>query len=70
MSRGLAARSLLAAALLLGCAACAETKEEVETSESVPVAVQPARRGTIKATVWATGIVKPAPDAEMIVTAP
>ncbi|MBI3450607.1 MAG: efflux RND transporter periplasmic adaptor subunit [Acidobacteria bacterium] len=63
-------RAAFTLALLLGTAACAEPKEEIETSESVPVAVQQVRRGTIKATVWATGIVKPAPDAEMIVTAP
>jgi RND family efflux transporter MFP subunit len=64
------AAPLLAAALALAALACHEAKEEMETTDAVPVAVRAARRGTIDASVWATGIVKPEPGAELIVTAP
>jgi RND family efflux transporter MFP subunit len=36
----------------------------------VPVAAQPARRGTLRAIIRTTGVVTPAADAEFIVTAP
>ena len=58
------------AAVTLCVLACGEATEEIETSDKVPVTVVAARRGAIHATVWATGIVKPAPGAELIVTAP
>jgi len=54
----------------LALTACAEPAEEIETTEKVPVVVQPVRRGAIRGSVRATGIVKPAPGAELLVTAP
>jgi RND family efflux transporter MFP subunit len=56
---------------LLPLAACgAPPKEEVETTAAVPVTVQTARRGAIHRVVQATGLVKPATGAELVVTAP
>ncbi|HXO20173.1 MAG TPA: efflux RND transporter periplasmic adaptor subunit [Thermoanaerobaculia bacterium] len=46
------------------------TSEVVETTDRVPVTVALARRGPIRATVLVTGTVKPAPGAELAVTAP
>jgi RND family efflux transporter MFP subunit len=57
-------------ALSLAAVACSKPAEEIETTDKVPVTVQVARRGTLRASVWATGIVKPEPGAELIVTAP
>jgi membrane fusion protein (multidrug efflux system) len=62
---------LLALLVLLPLTACgAPPKEEVETTAAVPVSVQAARRGAIHRVVQATGIVKPATGAELLVTAP
>lgn len=51
-----------------GCSRAAP--EEVESDTVVPVSVEPARLGTIRAAVHATGTVTPAPGAELLVVAP
>ncbi len=70
MTRAL--RPLIAAtvltALAIGCAV--DSDEKLETSDSVTVTVQPARRGAIRDSVRVTGIVSPAPGAELLITAP
>ena len=58
----------LVALLTTGCAE--QASEQAETSASVPVTVQPARVGDIQAIVVATGVVTPAPGADLIITAP
>jgi membrane fusion protein (multidrug efflux system) len=51
--------------------ACGGTPaEQVDTTAPVPVTVQAARRGAIHRVVQATGLVKPATGAELVVTAP
>lgn len=51
--------------------ACGGTPaEQVDTTAPVPVTVQAARRGAIHRVVQATGLVKPATGAELMVTAP
>src|SRR5918993_3425586 len=58
----------------LGCAACrreappAEAPNDAEIA--VPVAAQPARRGSLRAIIRTTGVVTPAAGAEFIATAP
>ena len=59
---------LLLAVLPLACGAPA--KEAVDTTAPVPVTVQAARRDAIHRVVQATGLVKPATGAELVVTAP
>ncbi|HKQ62467.1 MAG TPA: efflux RND transporter periplasmic adaptor subunit [Candidatus Polarisedimenticolaceae bacterium] len=62
-------RVVLSGVLLL--AACAGRGEEaLETSEEVPVKTAAAHRGTIRAVVEATGIVRSASGAELLVLAP
>jgi RND family efflux transporter MFP subunit len=63
-------RRLVLPVLLLLAACGAPPKEEVETTAAVPVSVQAARRGAIHRVVQATGLVKPATGAELVVTAP
>lgn len=58
----------LMAAAVLACHKKAE--EEVATEETVSVEVAPARTGTIRAVITATGTVEPAPGADFTVTAP
>ena len=58
----------LASALLAACSRGAS--EEVATTDRVPVTVATAVRGPIRAAVRVTGTVKPAPGAELQVTAP
>lgn len=70
MAGGSFVRLVAVVAVSLAALACGDAREEIETSDKVPVTVVAARRGAIRATVWATGIVKPAPGAELIVTAP
>ena len=61
----------LAAAGLLALAACrARPVEEIESSDKVPVVTKTAWRGAIRTVAGATGLVRPAPGAEQIVTAP
>ena len=67
--------ALLACPALLGTlalAACggAAPPEEVESETVVPVKVEPAQTGDIRAVLHATGTVAPAPGAELIVIAP
>lgn len=67
-------RGLLAALLLLviaGGAACrGASTEEIETTTAVTVKTAAAATGTIRGLVHATGLVTPAPGAELIVVAP
>ena len=53
-----------------GSACRTETAEEVETTTAVAVKTTPATRGAIRGVVHATGIVGPAPGAEIVVVAP
>ena len=56
---------------LLALAGCAhENAEEVESETVVPVTAADARRGSITAITRVTGVVVPAPGAELIVIAP
>jgi RND family efflux transporter MFP subunit len=59
---------LLAPLLLTACHKAAS--EQVEATAPVPVAVQAARQGAIHSTFSASGLIKPAAGAELIVTAP
>jgi RND family efflux transporter MFP subunit len=62
-------------ALAVSAAICAgactqSTPEEVESEAVVPVQTAAAEKGTIRGVVHATGLVTPAPGAELIVIAP
>jgi len=74
MTRSLDTRRLLPLAGLFGVltfGACAQpTPEEVESEAIVPVRTEAAETGSIRGIVHATGIVSPAPGAELIVVAP
>jgi cobalt-zinc-cadmium efflux system membrane fusion protein len=63
-------RRLLLLALPLLAACHAAPTEQVETTAPVPVTLQTAHRGTIRRVISATGTVKPATGAELVVTAP
>jgi len=67
-----AGRLLLALAFaLLTLTACGgRPGEQVETTAPVPVVTQPVRRGAIRRLIPATGIVKPAAGADLLVTVP
>ena len=53
---------------LIASSACRkQAAEEVETTTAVTVTTATAERGTIRGAVHATGVVAPAPDAELIV---
>ena len=61
----------LAMSAALGAGACTQsTPEEVESEAVVPVRTVAAEKGTIRGVVRATGLVTPAPGAELIVIAP
>ncbi|MEP7116082.1 MAG: efflux RND transporter periplasmic adaptor subunit [Acidobacteriota bacterium] len=60
--------ALTALAPIAGCAR--EAPEEVASVTVVPVEVEAAQRGDIRAVVRATGLVTPAPGAELLVVAP
>lgn len=63
--------SLLAAVTTLAVACGGgESGQDVETTTPVPVVVETARLGVIRAIVSATGTVTPAPDAEWTINAP
>jgi RND family efflux transporter MFP subunit len=47
-----------------------QTPEEIESEAPVVVKVTPATLGTIRAVIHATGVVSPAPGAELLVVAP
>ena len=53
-----------------GAACGARSAEEVETATAVTVKTASAERGAIRGVVHATGIVSPAPGAELVVIAP
>jgi RND family efflux transporter MFP subunit len=53
-----------------GSACGTQTAEEVETAAAVTVTTAPAVRGTIRGLVHATGVVSPAPGADLVVVAP
>jgi multidrug efflux pump subunit AcrA (membrane-fusion protein) len=62
---------LAVVALAIATAACSkQTAEETESEAPVPVKVEGARIGSIRAVLHATGIINPAPEGEMIVIAP
>ena len=68
-------RAWTAAAVLLGLAATVSAcgkraEEEIETTGVVPVSVESAHKGTIRAVVTAAAIVKPASGAEIDVAPP
>jgi RND family efflux transporter MFP subunit len=56
--------------LIVGSACTEQAADEVETTTPVTVRTATAARETIRAVVHATGVVAPAPDAELIVIAP
>ena len=55
---------------LIATACRKQAAEEVETTTAVTVTTATAERGTIRGAVHATGVVTPAPGAELIVVAP
>jgi len=66
---------ILAALVMMALAAAAggcskPSTQEVQTEDKVPVVTRPATRGTIRPLVMATGMVKPATGAELLVSAP
>jgi RND family efflux transporter MFP subunit len=64
-------RLVLCWCLCLVAGACTrDSAEEVETSTAVTVTTATIQRGTIRGLVHASGVVGPAPDAELIVVAP
>jgi len=67
-----AARRVLCAVITAALAASCnrEAPEEVESDTVVPVMTQPASTGSIRAVIHATGLVTPAPGAELVVIAP
>ena len=66
-----AIRAVFAVILLAAAAACGKpAPEEVETTTAVPVKAEPATTGSIRGVVHATGVVNPAPGAELVVIAP
>ena len=69
-SRTLAVALTLVAALAPIAACSRDAPEEVESATVVPVEVEPAERGDIRAVVRATGLVTAAPGAELLVVAP
>ncbi len=60
----------LTLATLSGAACSRGGPEEVESETVVPVATQPAQRGSIRAVVHAAGVINPAPGADLLVVAP
>jgi RND family efflux transporter MFP subunit len=60
----------LAAALAATAACSSPSTQEVATADRVPVVTRPAARGSIRPRVEATGMVKPATGAELLVSAP
>jgi cobalt-zinc-cadmium efflux system membrane fusion protein len=64
-------RAVLTLCLLAACSACRkETAEEVESTSPVSVRTEPAASGDIRGLIHATGMVGPAPGAELVVVAP
>ena len=66
-----AIRTAFAVLLLTAAAACSKpAPEEVATETAVPVKTEVATTGSIRGVVHATGVVTPAPGAELVVVAP
>src|SRR5262245_37959801 len=64
-------KRLIAMAFCLASIACGkEAAEEVQSETVVPVTVEPATSGSIRAVIHAVGTVAPAPGADLIVVAP
>jgi len=65
-------RAALACAVvtLLAVSCTHEAPEEVESEAPISVRVQTAARGSIRAVIQATGVVTPAPGADLVVVAP
>jgi RND family efflux transporter MFP subunit len=62
---------VIVVAAAIGAAACSrQSAEETESEAPVPVKVEEARTGSIRAVLHATGIINPAPEGELIVIAP
>src|SRR5258706_5207424 len=59
---------VLVMATTVGCSK--PPAEEVDTKTAVPVKMVPAATGSIRASVHATGVVTPAPGAELVVITP
>ena len=68
LSRWVLVAGVLALLPLVACGG--GTVEESATSETVPVTIEPARRGPVQSVVRATGVVAPAPGGEQIIGAP
>ncbi len=69
--RRIGVRAVLSLCVMAAADACGpRTAEEVETATAVTVTTAPAVRGTIRGVVHATGVVNPAPGAELLVVAP
>jgi RND family efflux transporter MFP subunit len=63
--------AVLSIGALAALAACRrQTAEEVESETVVAVKTAPATLGSIRGVVHATGVVGPAPDAELVIVAP
>jgi len=62
--------SAIVATAIVISACSKQTAEETESEAPVPVKVEEARIGSIRAVLHATGIINPAPEGEMIVIAP
>jgi RND family efflux transporter MFP subunit len=63
--------ALACIAAFVGLAGCGpHTAEEVTSESAVTVAATPAATGTIRGVIHATGVVSPAPGAELVVVAP
>ena len=70
MSRPAPLRLTLCLCLIAGPACRTQSAEEVETVAAVTVKTATAERATIRGVVHATGVVSPAPDAELLVIPP
>ena len=68
---GVGVWKLVVLAVALATANCSrQSAEETESQAPVPVKVEEARIGSIRAVLHATGIINPAPEGELIVIAP
>ena len=60
----------LGVVLGLGCDQKGKGEKEIETSAPVPVTVEAVTLGSVESTTFATGLVAPAPGADLVVTSP
>lgn len=63
-------RAALCLWVVVGAACGSRSAEEIETTTAVTVTVARAQRGAIRGVVHATGVVSPAPGADLVVVAP